>query len=221
MSRIDPDELQRLRSEYIGEPFRRHDLPEDPLVLFRRWFDAAVDSGAPQPNAMVLATSDRAGVPQARLVLLKSADRDGFSFFTNYTSSKARQLDACGIACLLFFWHELHRQVRIEGLVERVPEEESDAYFASRPRGAQIGAWASPQSQPLESREVLEQRVGEISARFADAEVPRPDHWGGYRLRPRSYEFWQGRENRLHDRFRYAAEEVGHGALWRLARLAP
>jgi pyridoxamine 5'-phosphate oxidase len=195
-------------------PLRRADLDADPIAQFADWF-AAAEREAPLPEAMTLATVGADGAPDARMVLLKGVDGAGFRFFTNYESAKGAQLGAG--AALVVYWRELDRQVRVRGTVERVGEADSDAYFASRTRDSQLGAWASPQSQPVESRAQLDDLVREAEARFADREVPRPPHWGGYLVRPRTIEFWQGRVGRLHDRFLYT--RAGDG--WRIERLAP
>ena len=197
-------------------PLRRADLDDDPIAQFDAWFRVA-EREAPLPEAMALATVDPAGDPDARMVLLKGVDAEGFRFFTNHESTKGGQLESGTGAALVIYWRELDRQVRVRGAVERLGEAESDAYFATRSRDSQIGAWASPQSQPLESRAQLDDRVREAEARFADREVPRPEHWGGYLLRPHTIEFWQGQVGRLHDRFRY----VRTGGGWRIERLAP
>jgi pyridoxamine 5'-phosphate oxidase len=197
-------------------PLRRSDLRDDPAEQFAAWYERAVQE-VPLPEAMTLATVDAEGRPDARMVLLKGFDADGLRFFTNYESAKARQLAAVGHAAVIVYWREVDRQVRARGPVERLPETESDAYFADRPRDSQLGAWASPQSAPIGSRDELDARVREADGRFAGADVPRPDHWGGYVLRPETVEFWQGQVGRLHDRFRYARE----GGAWRIERLAP
>jgi pyridoxamine 5'-phosphate oxidase len=197
-------------------PLRRADLEDDPITQFAAWFRVAKRE-APLPEAMALATVDAAGNPDARMVLLKGVDAEGFRFFTNHESAKGGQLESGAGAALVIYWRELDRQVRVRGVVERLGGTESDAYFATRSRDSQIGAWASPQSQPLESREQLDDRVREAEARFADREVPRPGHWGGYLVRPRTIEFWQGQVGRLHDRFRYT--RTGGG--WQIERLAP
>lgn len=195
----------------------RSDLVEDPLEQFRRWFAEAQESEIAAPEAMALATAAPNGGPSVRMVLLKGADESGFAFFTGYASRKAGELDANPRAALLFHWAPLGRQVRIEGAVHRVPAEESDAYFATRPRGAQLAASASRQSAELASREELDARVADLAREYADREVPRPEHWGGYRLVPEAYEFWQHRDDRMHDRFRY----VRDGEAWSLERLSP
>lgn len=188
----------------------------DPIALFRRWFKEASDAGLLEPNAMALATVDAQGRPSLRTVLLKDYDDRGFTFYTNYESHKARDIAANPLVSLLFWWDRLHRQVRIEGPAAKVSAEESDAYFATRPLGSRIGAWVSPQSRVIASRAPLESRERELAQRFGDT-VPRPPHWGGYRVRPETLEFWQGRPNRLHDRLRYRAVDAG----WIIERLAP
>ncbi|MDZ7778842.1 MAG: pyridoxamine 5'-phosphate oxidase [Gemmatimonadota bacterium] len=193
------------------------DDEQDPLDLFERWFDAARDDGVELPEATALATATPEGRPSVRMVLLKGMDDQGFTFFTNYGSRKASELDANPHASLCFHWKEQDRQVRIEGPVARVSEEESHSYFSTRPEGSKIGAWASDQSRPLASRAELEQRVRDVRRRFEETEIPLPPHWGGYRLTPQRIEFWQGRDDRLHDRIVF--ERVG--AEWRTVRLYP
>ena len=194
------------------------DLHPDPFVQFARWLGDATLAGVDEPTAMVLSTVGADGRPSSRAVLLKGTDHGGFVFFTNHDSRKARELAANPQAALVFLWPALHRQVRVTGRVGAVSAEESDAYFASRPRGSRIGAWASPQSRAIESRETLEHLVAACEARFADRDdIPRPPHWGGFRLLPDAIEFWQGRPSRLHDRLRYEAVDDG----WRVVRLAP
>jgi pyridoxamine 5'-phosphate oxidase len=197
-------------------PLRRDQLDHDPLAQFATWFELARDE-APVAEAMTLATVDAEGLPDARMVLLKDVDAEGFRFFTNYGSAKAGQLEAAPAAALVIYWRELDRQVRVRGIIGRLGEAESDAYFATRPRESQLGAWASPQSRPIGSRDELDQRLGEVESRFDGAAVPRPGHWGGYLLRPRAIEFWQGQVGRLHDRFRYTRGAAG----WSIERLAP
>ena len=194
------------------------DVASDPLEQFRRWYADAEQAGIRAPQAMALATAHADGAPSVRMVLLKGADENGFVFFTGYGSRKGAELDANPRAALLFYWDPLGRQVRVEGRVERVTPTESDAYFATRPRGAQIAAAASQQGRVLTSRDELDRRVAELEREHAGGEVPRPGHWGGYRLGPDAYEFWQHRADRLHDRLRYVpADDSG----WRIARLAP
>ena len=198
----------------------RAPLPEggDPLALFAQWLEEAQKKEPNDANAMALATVDADGLPDVRMVLLKGFDERGFVFYTNLESRKAEELAANPLAALLFWWDRLHRQVRVEGPVELVEEAEADAYFASRPYGSRIGAWASPQSRVIAGRASLEAKEAELRSRFPEGEpVPRPPHWGGYRVRPEAFEFWQGRRSRLHDRLRYAR----HGDGWRVERLAP
>ncbi|TML05579.1 MAG: pyridoxamine 5'-phosphate oxidase [Actinobacteria bacterium] len=192
-------------------------IAADPLEQFRRWYADAERAEIRAPHAMALATAGADGAPSVRMVLLKGADEEGFAFFTGYGSRKGGELDANPCAALLFYWDPLGRQVRVEGRVRRVPAGESDAYFGTRPRGAQLAAAASRQGRVLRSREELDARVAELEREHEGAEVPRPDHWGGYRLVPESYEFWQHRENRLHDRLRYRPARDG----WLVERLSP
>lgn len=188
------------------------------MEQFTRWWEDAVKSEIEEVNAMTLATATPGGIPSARIVLLKGFDERGFVFFTNYESHKGRELAHNPHACLVFFWKELERQVRIEGLVEKIPAAESDEYFQSRPEGSRIGAWASPQSAVIADREVIEQNVTALEQKFSDGQIPRPGHWGGYLVKPLNMEFWQGRSNRLHDRIRYVHES---GSKWHIERLAP
>jgi pyridoxamine 5'-phosphate oxidase len=210
------DSIAQLRKNYTFGQLSETDVPGNPLPLFKLWFDQAVRAECPEPNSMTLATANKAGNPSARIVLLKGADESGFSFFTNYESQKGKDLAVRPQAALLFHWHELERQVRIQGLVERVSAVESDEYFHSRPSASRIGAWASPQSSVIPNREFLEAAEKQFKAEFGDA-PPRPEHWGGYRLRPTEIEFWQGRPSRLHDRIHYKL----NGSTWQVNRLAP
>ncbi len=192
-----------------------------PMAQFQRWFAAAAAAGQPEPEAMSLATVGPGGVPSARFVLLRGADERGFTFYTNYRSPKAQEVDANPAAALAFRWATLDRQVRASGRVEVASPAESDAYFASRPRPSQLGAWASEQSQVIGSRQELESRLAEMERRFAGAEVPRPPWWGGLRVVPAVVEFWQGRAGRLHDRIRYRQGDGPEGVNWTMQRLAP
>lgn len=214
---METPDLSRMRAEYAEEGLDEESAGHDPLALLGRWLDEAVEAGLHEPNAMALATATPDGRPSVRIVLLKGLDDRGLMFFTGYESRKGAELDANPRAAATMLWHPLQRQVRVEGPVTRVDEAESDVYFASRPRGSQIGAVASPQSRPIASREALEQRVLEVEQVFQDHEVLRPPIWGGYRIAPESVEFWQGRVNRLHDRLRF----VRRDDRWRRDRLAP
>jgi pyridoxamine 5'-phosphate oxidase len=200
----------------VDGSLRRNDLDDDPPRQFARWFEEA-RAAVPVPEAMAVATAGPAGAPSLRMVLLKGFDEDGLVFFTHYRSRKGRELEANPQAALLFHWAPLGRQVRVEGRVERLPAADSDAYFAARPRDAQVGALASRQSEPLAGRAELERRVAELERELAGAEVPRPETWGGYRLVPAAWEFWQHRDSRLHDRFRYERARDG----WTIERLSP
>lgn len=211
-----PD-LAALRKDYTLAGLRRSDLAADPFQQFERWFQEAREAGVIEPNAMTLATATPEGLPSARTVLLKSFDANGFVFFTNYDSRKGHELAANPHACLVFPWLALERQVKIYGLVSQVSREDTATYFNSRPAGSRIGAWASPQSQVVASREALEEARAEAETRFGDHPIPPPPHWGGYCVAPTAIEFWQGRPSRLHDRLRYRWQR---GA-WLIERLAP
>src|SRR5215510_12380421 len=209
--------IAQMRREYVSQPFNENQVAGDPITQFKRWFDEAVSSEQPDAEAMTLSTATLDGRVAARVVLLKGCDDRGFVFFTNYESHKSREIMTNPRVALTFYWHALHRQVRIEGLAEKVTLEESEEYFQTRPRGSQIGAWASPQSEEINDREALERRVGEIETRFKDRPINCPPFWGGFRVRPERIEFWQGRENRLHDRILYTLRDNE----WRISRLAP
>lgn len=209
-------DISGIRKDYALKSLDFSEVSSDAVLQFRTWFDEAINAEVLEVNAMTLATVGANGTPNARIILLKGID-EGFIFFTNYRSEKSRELETNNKAALTFFWAELERQVRIKGVVEKVSAEESDAYFFSRPFGSQIGAWVSPQSKKIESREVLVANQLEIEQKFSEKPMQRPEHWGGYRLFPNKIEFWQGRPSRLHDRIVY---ELIDGA-WKISRLAP
>lgn len=217
MRDTDLMDLGNLREQYQSEGLDLPEVDADPIVQFQNWFAQVEAAGLWEPNAMVVSTVDSFGWPAARIVLLKAIDARGFVFFSNYESDKGRELAATPRAALTFFWTELRRQVRVRGDVRRLGDAENEAYFATRPRGSQIGAWASPQSEIVAGRQLLEERFGELEALYEGADVPRPAHWGGYAVEPHMIEFWQGRENRLHDRIRY---DLADGK-WATVRLAP
>ena len=206
------------RYDHVGKGLRRSDLDPDPIRQFANWFTASIEAGIRDVNAMSLATAGPDARPSVRIVLLKSFDQDGFVFFTNYESTKGKQLEANPHAALGFYWIELDRQIRISGKVEKTSREESHVYFHSRPIGSQLSAWSSRQSAVIDARRVLDARMAEMTERFRNKRIPLPPHWGGYRLKPDMIEFWQGRPNRLHDRFRYTRQPDGS---WLIERLAP
>jgi pyridoxamine 5'-phosphate oxidase len=208
--------ISDLRQEYMRAGLSESESDRDPLRQFDIWLREAVQAGLALANAMTLATADAAGAPNARIVLLKGLEEGGFAFYTNYRSRKARELEARPAACLVFQWSELERQVRIQGRVEKVSAADSDGYFASRPLGARLSAWASAQSDVVSGRDALEEAVRQVRKRYGD-DPPRPPHWGGYRVMPQAIEFWQGRADRLHDRLLYTRTSDG----WRIERLAP
>ncbi|WP_026994395.1 pyridoxamine 5'-phosphate oxidase [Flectobacillus major] len=215
MNKVD---LAALRENYTKGSLDVSDVLPSPIQEFQKWFEQAVDSQILEPNAMHVSTVSNEGKPSSRIVLLKSLDSTGFTFYTNYLSRKGTELAENPHACITFFWGELERQVRIEGLIEKVSEQDSDEYFSVRPRGSQIGAWVSNQSMVIDNREVLEEREKSIVAKFEGKDVPRPPHWGGYRLVPHYIEFWQGRPSRLHDRIAYTLTENNQ---WKIERLSP
>jgi pyridoxamine 5'-phosphate oxidase len=202
----------------MTEGLNEHEIDRDPIRQFQRWFEEAIAAKLPMPDATSLATVTPDGRPTARMVLLKQVDAEGFVFFTNYNSNKAKQLDINPYAALVFYWPQFERQVRVEGKVSKTPAEESSAYFQTRPRESQIGAWASPQSEVISAREVLEQRAHELAEQYCDRDIDCPAHWGGFRLRPDRIEFWKGRVGRLHDRILY---ELQPDETWTIKRLAP
>ncbi len=206
-----------IRKDYKQHSLNESDVAADPFMQFEHWWQEAVKSEIDEVNAMTLATATKSGIPSARIVLLKGYDAQGFVFFTNYNSHKGQELADNPQAALVFFWKELERQIRIEGTVEKISAQESDEYFHSRPEGSRIGAWASPQSSVIPDRNVIEANVAKYTSEFSGQTIPRPEHWGGYRVRPTVIEFWQGRSSRLHDRFKYTKTEQG----WKVERLAP
>lgn len=216
--KVDNTTIANLRVNYQSEAFDLEHTDASPFIQFGKWFHEALESQVLEPNALTLATASLMGKPTARIVLLKGYNEQGFVFYTNYNSDKGKELAENPQASMVFLWLELHRQIRIEGRVEKVSEEESSKYFQSRPKGSQIGAYASPQSQVIPNREVLEQNVKNLNAQYVDVDVlPRPNHWGGYRVIPEVIEFWQGRPSRLHDRIRYSLTN----GVWKRERLAP
>ncbi|MGH8873512.1 MAG: pyridoxamine 5'-phosphate oxidase [Acidimicrobiia bacterium] len=217
VSRVIDDQVAQLRREYEAMGLSERDMAADPTSQFRLWFDGVLESGIDEPNAFVLATADAEGRPSARAVLMKGIDDDGLVFYTNLASRKSEDLRVNPLAAAAFVWTPLHRQVRFEGRATMVDDDEADLYFESRPRGAQIAAHASPQSQVVVSRAQLDEAFQSLDARFRGVRVPRPRAWGGWRLIPDSVEFWQGQPNRFHDRVRYVREGEG----WRKERLAP
>jgi pyridoxamine 5'-phosphate oxidase len=213
-----PIDIAGLRFDYSSRGLRRTDLDPDPIHQFNLWFTDAANAGIRDANAMSLATSTRDGAPSVRIVLLKGFDERGFVFFTNYSSEKGKQLETNPRAALALYWVQLERQVRIAGKVERTSREDSERYFQSRPSASQLSAWASRQSEVIDSRQILDARLAKISERYEKGKIPLPPHWGGYRVHPQVIEFWQGRQNRLHDRFRYTRQADGK---WQIDRLAP
>lgn len=206
-----------IRKDYSLQTLNEQDVHTDAMLQFTKWWEEALASKIEEVNAMTLATATADGKPSARIVLLKGYDENGFVFFTNYNSHKGKEIESNPFVCLVFFWKELERQIRIEGTIQKISAQESDAYFTSRPPGSRIGAWASPQSKVIISREVIEENVVELEKSFAGKDIDRPAFWGGYLVKPAIIEFWQGRSSRLHDRLQYSITETG----WKLERLAP
>jgi pyridoxamine 5'-phosphate oxidase len=210
--------IAHLRKEYRNASLSEQDVLKDPIQQFALWFDNALEAKVQEPNAMTLATASKKGIPSARIVLLKGFDTEGFVFYTNYESHKGKDLKENPYAALVFFWHDLERQIRIEGKIKKVKSGESDLYFHSRPKESRLGAWASPQSQVIEDRQILEETFEELASSYEHTEPPRPDFWGGYRLIPNKIEFWQGRPSRMHDRILFKKSAKGN---WKIVRLAP
>jgi len=212
-------QIQGLRKEYGDGGLEINEMLADPFAQFKQWFDTAVDAGLKEPNGMAVTTCNANGRPSTRIALLKHYDERGFVFYTNYNSRKGEEIASNPFGAMTFWWVDLERQIRIEGAFEKVSAAESDAYYNSRPRGSRLGAWVSPQSEPITNRNVLDERKSHYESQFPVGEpVPRPDHWGGYRLVPDRIEFWQGRPNRLHDRLRYVKLATSE---WQIGRLAP
>jgi len=207
-----------IRKDYMLKSFTETAAAQDAITQFTAWWKDAISSEIDEVNALTLATATKEGKPSARIVLLKGYDENGFVFFTNYNSHKGQELAVNPQACMVFFWKELERQVKIEGSIEKVSEQESDDYYFSRPIGSQVGAWCSPQSTVIASRNIIEENVKKYEAQFAASPITRPAHWGGYRLKPQLFEFWQGRPSRLHDRLQYTLQPDGN---WKIERLAP
>ena len=215
---MNEQDIQNLRQDYSSATLTEQEINTDPVKQFDKWFKEALKASVPEPNAMTLATATSDGRPSARIVLLKGYTSDGFVFYTNYLSRKGKELTKNPLAALVFFWESLERQVRIEGTIEKLSREQSEAYFHSRPKGSQIGALASPQSQEISGREILDDKMQQLEAEYADKEVPKPSYWGGYIVKPRLIEFWQGRSSRLHDRIVYKKTDNKN---WKIVRLAP
>lgn len=215
---IEKSTIQNLRKDYSSESLSEDDVLENPYLQFEKWFKEALNAEISEPNAMTLATASKEGIPSARIVLLKEFTLDGFVFYTNYNSQKGKEIESNPYASIVFFWVDLERQIRIEGVVEKVSEEESSSYFYSRPKGSQLGALTSPQSQTIPNRKFLEDKLVELEEEYLVKDIPKPEHWGGYRVIPNRIEFWQGRSSRLHDRIVYIQSKDN---TWKFERLAP
>ena len=215
---MKPEELSQLRKDYTMHSINEDDVNNSPVIQFEKWWKDATDTAILEMNAMTVATTGNDGMPDARIVLLKGVDEKGFVFFTNYNSTKSKQLEQNGNCCLLFFWKELERQVRITGVAEKISATESITYFNSRPEGSKLGAWASPQSTVVAGKAMLIETYQYYAERFKHGEIPKPPHWGGYRVKPVRIEFWQGRPSRMHDRILYTKAPEGN---WKIERLAP
>ncbi|OOQ59664.1 pyridoxamine 5'-phosphate oxidase [Mucilaginibacter pedocola] len=215
---MNEQDIQNLRQDYSAASLNEDDVHENPMRQFDKWFNEAINAKVYEPNAMTLATATTDGRPSARIVLLKGFSDDGFKFYTNYLSRKGKEIAKNPMGALIFFWGDMERQVRIEGTIEKLDKSYSEKYFHSRPKASQLGAIASPQSQEIEGRELLEKRMAELEAEYADKDVPKPSSWGGYILKPRLIEFWQGRRSRLHDRIVYKKTDNKN---WKIVRLAP
>lgn len=215
---MKPEELSQLRKDYTMHSLNEDDVNNSPVIQFEKWWKDATDTAILEMNAMTVASTGNDGMPDARIVLLKGVDEKGFVFFTNYNSTKSKQLEQNGNCCLLFFWKELERQVRITGVAEKISATESITYFNSRPEGSKLGAWASPQSTVVAGKAMLIETYEYYAERFKHGEIPKPPHWGGYRVKPVRIEFWQGRPSRMHDRILYTKVPEGN---WKIERLAP